>query len=96
MQSFSAAVFKKASNRAKNGGNARKLHRADAAKIGLTTGLTIVEKKIEYFSGCCLMVRRLVWEQITAVPQIPGKVVFSLIFSFFLPFSSELNVEKES
>jgi len=38
----------------------------------------------------------LVWEQITAVPQIPGKVVFSLIFSFFLPFSGELNVGKES
>ena len=49
MQSFSAAVFRKASNRAKNGGNARKLHRADAAKIGLTTGLTIVEIKLNIF-----------------------------------------------
>ena len=49
VQSFSAAGFKIASNRAKNGGNASKLHRADAAKIGLTTGLTIVESKLNIF-----------------------------------------------
>ena len=56
--------------------------RADAAKIGLTTGLTIVEKKLNILSGCCLMVRRLVWDQDGAgsIPVTPTKIADLTVF----------------
>jgi len=48
------------------------------------------------FRGVAQLVARDVWEQITAVPQSPRKVEFPLLFSFFLPFSGEMTVRKES
>lgn len=42
------------------------------------------------------LVERVLGEQITGAPRITVKVVFSPLFSFFLLFSGESNVENES
>ena len=60
-------------------------------------GLTAVLTTIEYFyRGMAQLVERVLWEQITAVPQTPGKVQFSRLFSHILTFSGVSNVKNES